>query len=122
MTISFEQRDIVIARFMISDRLFWRTLRFWGPPFFPIEPTDDPRILILGCFCDAGHVRSGNNCIKNSKCFSSCALDNGVELAIGQSHMNADCSQTCTCVENYFDSTQPPSKFLKIYNLSLLTQ
>jgi len=61
-----------------------------------------------GCFCDAGHVRSGNNCIENSKCFSSCALDNGVELAIGQSHMNADCSQTCTCVENYFDSTQPP--------------
>ena len=67
--------------------------------------------LISGCFCDEGHVRSGNNCIDNSKCFSSCALDNGIELAIGQSHMNADCSQTCTCVENYFDSTQPPRKF-----------
>ena len=71
----------------------------------------DSTILISGCFCDAGHVRSGNNCIENSKCFSSCALDNGVELAIGHSHMNADCSETCTCVENYFDSTQPPSKF-----------
>ena len=107
---------------MISDRFVWRTMKFLGPPFSPIEPTYDPRILILGCFCDAGHVRSGNNCIENSKCFSSCALDNGVELAIGQSHMNADCSQTCTCVENYFDSTQPPSKFLKRYDSSLLTQ
>lgn len=49
-----------------------------------------------GCVCDDGFVLSNGNCIPESEC--GCTTEEGVYFEHGGSHVNNDCSTTCTCV------------------------
>ena len=79
--------------------------------------TITPFILFSGCFCDFGYVKSGDQCIEVSKCFSHCPLDNGFDLALNSEYISSDCGKKCICEPNYADSTLPPgtqSEFFQI--------